>query len=65
MIAERNPIEGKAAIEHLSSTSQNWAAKEAQIELDARRLQSYTDVKAISSAHQSLVVELVGMLMRL
>jgi len=61
MIAERNPIEGKAAIEHLSSTSQNWAAKEAQIELDARRLQSYTDVKAISSAHQSLAAgELSG-----
>jgi hypothetical protein len=54
LVAERYPTEGKAAIEHISSTSQSWAAKEAQIELDARRLQSYTDVKGISMAHQSL-----------
>ncbi len=61
MVAERNPIEGKAAIEYISSTSQNWAAQEAQIELDARRLQSYTDVKAISLAHKSLAAgELSG-----
>ncbi len=54
IIAERNPTTGKAAIEYLSGTSQNWAAKEAQIELDARRLESYIDVKAISLAHHHL-----------
>ncbi len=54
MVAERNPAEGKAAIEHLSSTSQSWAAKEAQIELDARQLEKYTDVHAISFAHTHL-----------
>ncbi|RKZ93050.1 MAG: ATP-binding protein [Candidatus Parabeggiatoa sp. nov. 1] len=61
MVAERNPVEGKAAIEHLSSTAQKWAAKEAQIELDARRLQSCTHVIAISNAHRHLAAgELKG-----
>ncbi len=54
MVAERNPAEGKAAIEYLSSTSQSWAAKEAQIELDARQLEKYNDVHAISLAHTHL-----------
>ena len=54
MVAERNSAEGKAAIEHLSSTSQSWAAKEAQIELDARQLEKYDDVHAISLAHTHL-----------
>ncbi|MCK5666715.1 MAG: hypothetical protein KAI17_24665, partial [Thiotrichaceae bacterium] len=54
MVTERNPIEGQAAIEYISGTSQSWAAKEAQIELDARILQSYSDVKSISQAHRHL-----------
>jgi hypothetical protein len=54
MVTERNPGVGKAAIEYLSNSSQNWAAQEAQIELDARRLQSYADVTAISQAHRQL-----------
>jgi len=54
MVAERHPAEGRAAIEYLSSTSQSWAAKEAQIELDARQLEKYTDVNAISIAHTHL-----------
>jgi hypothetical protein len=56
MVAERNPAEGGAAIEYLSGTSQCWAAKEAQIELDARRLQDCADAKAISLAHRHLAV---------
>ncbi len=60
MVAQRNPIEGKAAIEHLSSTKQNWAAKEAQIELDARRLESCVDVKAISERRNLAAGELKG-----
>jgi hypothetical protein len=56
MVAERYPAEGKAAIEYLSSTSQSWAAKEAQIELDARQLEKYTDVHTISLAHTHLAV---------
>lgn len=54
MVTERNPVEGLAAIEYLSTTSQSWAAKEAQIELDAIRLQSRSDVQAISLAHRHL-----------
>lgn len=54
MVAERHPAEGRAALEYISSTSQSWAAKEAQIELDARQLEKYTDVHAISLAHTHL-----------
>lgn len=54
MVAQRHPVEGKAAIEHLSRSKQNWAAKEAQIELDARRLQGCADVMAMSLAHNHL-----------
>ncbi len=53
-VAERNPAEARAAIEYLSTTSQSWAAKEAQIELDARQLENCADVKAISLAHRHL-----------
>ncbi|KHD05122.2 hypothetical protein PN36_27070 [Candidatus Thiomargarita nelsonii] len=54
MVAERNPAEGRAAIEYLSTTSQSWAAKEAQIELDARQLENCAGVKTISLAHRHL-----------
>lgn len=54
MVTERNPLVGKLAIEYLSNSSQNWAAQEAQIELDARRLQSYHNVTTISQAHRHL-----------
>ncbi|MDY6991619.1 MAG: ATP-binding protein [Pseudomonadota bacterium] len=56
MIAERNPLEGRKALEYLSNTAQNWAAQEAQIELDARRLQSCTEVKAIANSHRQLAI---------
>jgi hypothetical protein len=56
MVVERNPLEGRAALEYLSTTPQSWAAKEAQIELDARRLQSYQTVQSIGAAHRSLAV---------
>ncbi|OQW92591.1 MAG: hypothetical protein BWK79_14325 [Beggiatoa sp. IS2] len=54
MVAERHPVEGQAAIEDLSSSSQSWAAQQAQIELDARRLQNCCEIKAISQAHCDL-----------
>jgi hypothetical protein len=60
MVTERNPTIGQAAIEYLSSTSQSWAATEAQIELDARRLQSCTDVNTISLAHHHLAAGELG-----
>ncbi|MEH2131064.1 MAG: AAA family ATPase [Nostoc sp.] len=55
LIIENNPVEGKAALEYLSTSPQRWAAQAAQIELDARSLQGCADVKAIRNAHRSLV----------
>jgi hypothetical protein len=61
ILTERYPIVGKNAIEYLSINSQRWAAKEAQIELDARRLQNNTSVEGISQAHRKLAAgELEG-----
>ncbi|MFN6562560.1 MAG: AAA family ATPase [Nostoc sp. ChiSLP01] len=51
-----NPVEGKAALEYLSTSPQRWAAQAAQIQLDARSLQGCKDVKAIREAHRSLVI---------
>ncbi|MCP4534763.1 MAG: ATP-binding protein, partial [Delftia sp.] len=51
---ERNPTEGQAAIEYLSTGHQRWAAQSAQIELDARGLERCTDVSAISHSHRGL-----------
>jgi len=60
-ITERYPRVGKNAIEYLSINSQRWAAKEAQIELDARRLQNNSCVEGISKAHLKLAAgELEG-----
>ncbi len=60
-ITERYPTVGKNAIEYLSINSQRWAAKEAQIELDARRLQNNSCVEGISKAHLKLAAgELEG-----
>jgi len=44
LVAERNPVEGQAAIECLATSRQRWAAQKAQNELDARRLEGYADV---------------------
>lgn len=56
-IAERNPEEGKKFIEHLTNTRyQRWAARDAQIELDARKLQSCRSVLDISNAYRTLSV---------
>ena len=54
LVIERNPAEGKAAIEYLATSHQRWAARAAQIELDARGLDRCADVMAISKAHRSL-----------
>lgn len=53
-ITECNPALGQVAIEYLSNSRQSWAAQAAQIELDARKLQSYQSVEAISRAHHQL-----------
>ncbi|MBD2104458.1 AAA family ATPase [Leptolyngbya sp. FACHB-261] len=61
LVAERNPVEGQAAIKYLSNGYQRWAAQAAQIELDARHLHRHFNVAAISQAHRSLTAgELEG-----
>ncbi|MBD2611415.1 ATP-binding protein [Nostoc punctiforme FACHB-252] len=55
-VIAHNPVEGKAALEYLSTSPQRWAAQAAQIELDAHSLQGCKDVKAIGKAHRSLVI---------
>ena len=44
LVIERNPEEGQAAIDYLSTTRQRWAIQEVQIELDTRKLEACTDV---------------------
>ncbi|MBD2518258.1 ATP-binding protein [Nostoc sp. FACHB-973] len=55
-VIENNPVEGKAALEYLSTTPQRWAAQAAQIERDARSLEGCADVEAIRKVHRSLVI---------
>lgn len=54
LAAERNPLEGQAAISYLTTSRQRWAVQAAQIELDARQLERCADAKAIGGAHRSL-----------
>ena len=61
MVTERYPKEGKAALARISSSHQSWAAQEAQIELDARRLQTCNDIQTIRKAFHKLAAgELQG-----
>ncbi|BAY62510.1 hypothetical protein NIES22_25840 [Calothrix brevissima NIES-22] len=53
-VIEHNSVEGKAALEYLTTSHQRWAAQAAQIELDARHLESCTNMEAIRLAHRSL-----------
>ncbi|BAY82954.1 hypothetical protein NIES267_24400 [Calothrix parasitica NIES-267] len=48
LVVERNPDEGKAAINYLSNTHQRDAVQKVQIELDARRLEACQNVNDIS-----------------
>jgi len=60
-LAEKNPEIGQTVIEHLCTTRQSWAARAAQIELDARRLEICQDVHTVSQAYRSLAAgELTG-----
>ena len=61
LVAERNLVEGQAAIQYLSTRHQSWAAQAAQIELDARELERCLDVEAIAHTHNTITVgELEG-----
>ena len=54
LVAERNPAEGRAAMDYLFNTRQRWAAQAAQIELDARSLARAETADAILAAHHTL-----------
>jgi hypothetical protein len=56
MIIDRNPIEGHAALNYLSTSRQRWAAQSVKIELDIRQLEHCYDVFAISKIQQILVI---------
>ncbi|MCC3418338.1 MAG: ATP-binding protein [Microcoleus sp. PH2017_29_MFU_D_A] len=56
LIIERNPEEGKAALNYLSTSRQRWAAQEVQIELDARGLERCTDIAAIGNTYRNLAL---------
>jgi AAA+ ATPase superfamily predicted ATPase len=55
-IIERNSVEGKAALEYLSTSKQRWAAQAVQIELDRRNLESCVNLAAIREVHKSLEI---------
>jgi AAA+ ATPase superfamily predicted ATPase len=55
LVTERNPVEGKAALEYLLTISrQRWAVQAVLIELDARSLERCANVEAIRNVHRSL-----------
>ncbi|MCF2151072.1 ATP-binding protein [Desmonostoc muscorum LEGE 12446] len=56
-VITHNPVEGKAALEYLSTSRQRWAAQAVQIELDARSLQDCADVETIREAHHILLID--------
>ncbi len=49
LVYERRPDEGAAALDYLNGTRQRWAARAAQIELDARRLERCASVEDIAA----------------
>ncbi|MFP5272264.1 AAA family ATPase [Coleofasciculus sp.] len=56
LVLERNPAEGQAALNYLSTTHQGWAAQKTQIELDARNLEHCTNVEEIGKAHRQFTI---------
>jgi hypothetical protein len=60
-VIEHNPAEGQAAIDYLTTSRQRWAAQAAQVEIEARWLESCQDVEAIGNSHHRLSAgELTG-----
>jgi hypothetical protein len=56
LVRRRNPEEGQAALNYLSTSRQRWAAQAVQIELDARELERCEDVAAIGNAYRNLAL---------
>jgi hypothetical protein len=56
LVIKKNPIEGQAALNYLSTSRQRWAAQTVQIELDALQLEHCTDAAAVGQIQQILVI---------
>jgi hypothetical protein len=56
LVLDKNPSEGQAALNYLSTSRQRWAAQAAQIELDARQLEKCSDAYEISEIQQILTI---------
>jgi hypothetical protein len=56
LVIERNFAEGRAGCNYLISGRQRWAAQAAQIELDARWLESCAKVEDIRNVHRRLAI---------
>lgn len=54
LVIEHFPAEAQHALRIINASRQRWAAQAAQIELDARGLESYQDLGAIADAHHDL-----------
>ncbi|MEQ9624930.1 hypothetical protein [Coleofasciculus chthonoplastes] len=57
LVWERNPQEGQAAFNYLNISHQRWSVQEAQIELDARKLEQCNDINAIRNYYGKLAPE--------
>lgn len=51
---ERSPAQGQRALAHIAQSHQRWAATAAQIEWDARILESCTDLSTVVQSHRRL-----------
>jgi AAA domain len=56
LVIQRNPEEGKAALNYLSTSRQRWAAQAVQIELDAIGLERCKDVVDIGKSYGNLAL---------
>lgn len=54
LVASRNPDEGQAAIDYLSTTRHRQVAQEAQVEVDIYRLELCLSVEAISQVYAKI-----------
>jgi len=54
LVRQKNPTEGKKALNYLKNGHQHWAVREVQVEMDIRTLTSFKDINAIRNAYQQL-----------
>ena len=57
LVMERNPAEGKAAMEYLAAGSQRWAVRTVRVEMEARRLERCSNLEGIRDAYANPVAE--------